>query len=284
MESLATLAWVAGRTRRVALLTGVLVLPFRHVVWVAKTGATIDQASGGRLILGVGIGAPRTRQTDGVQNFGPHSSISARETALFDLPGHRGARMDEALQALHLLWTEDTATFRGEHIRFEAVDLVPRPVQRPRPPIWVGGRVDAAIRRAGTLADGWFPSQASVQVLAEGGATVRRLAAEHGRPAPTLGVNLFAAVDADGERARAVVRDGLGHRFRSDEGLLSATIAGTPDEVAERMLAYHAVGCSVFDLKLLPHRGPDSVRQMELLAREVLPVVRDRAGAAAARR
>jgi probable F420-dependent oxidoreductase len=277
MESLSTLAWIAGRTSRVALLTGVLVLPFRHVVWVAKTAATIDLVSNGRLILGVGIGAPKTRQTDGVQNLGPHADISARETALFELPGPRGEVMDEALRALDLLWTEDRATFAGTHIRFEGVELVPRPAQRPRPPVWVGGRVDAAIRRAATLADGWFPSQASVSVLAEGGATARQLAAEVGRPVPTLGVNLFAAVDTDADAARDAVRDGLGHRFRSEEGLLGATMAGNPDEVVERMLAYAAVGCSVFDLKFLPHRAPDSIRQMELLAREVLPVVRGRA-------
>lgn len=279
MESLATLAWVAGRTSRVKLLTGVLVLPFRHVIWVAKTGATIDLMSGGRLVLGVGVGAPRGRQTDGVQNMGPHAAISARETALFDLPGRRGELMDEALEALDLLWTRDAATYEGRQIRFEGVDLVPKPVQRPRPPIWVGGRADPAIHRAATRADGWFPSQASVEVIAEGRQTALRIAAEAGRPEPTFGVNLFAAVDADGEAARRVVRDGLGHRFRSDEGLLANTIAGNPKDVVDRIRAYLDAGCSVFDLKLLPHRGPDSLRQMELLAREVLPEVRERVGA-----
>jgi alkanesulfonate monooxygenase SsuD/methylene tetrahydromethanopterin reductase-like flavin-dependent oxidoreductase (luciferase family) len=277
MESLTTLAWVAGRTSRVQLLTGVLVLPFRHLMWVAKMGATIDLVSGGRFILGVGIGAPRNRQTDGVQNMGPHSAISARETALFDLLGNRGRLMDEALEALHRLWTEDAASFVGEQVRFEGVDLYPKPVQRPRPPIWVGGRAEAAIRRAATLADGWFPSQASVRVLAEGREVARRLAAEAGRPEPVFGVNMFAVVDRDGEAARAAVRDGLGHRFRSEDGLLGATIAGTPDEVVARMLEYVSAGCSVFDLKFLPHRGSDSVRQMELLSRDVLPAVRDRA-------
>jgi len=278
MEPLATLAYVAARTTRLRLLTGVLVLPFRHLVWVAKTGATIDVLSNGRFILGVGIGAPRSRQTDGVQNLGPHAEISARETALFDLSGPRGELMDEALEALDLLWTQDAATYAGRHVRLDGVDLYPKPVQRPRPPIWVGGRAEAAIRRAATLADGWFPSQASVEVLAEGRATALRLAAEAGRPEPIFGVNMFAAVDPDGDAARAVVRDGLGHRFRSEEGLFGSTIAGTPDEVVERLLAYTAVGCSVFDLKFLPHRGDASARQMELLAREVLPAVRERAG------
>jgi alkanesulfonate monooxygenase SsuD/methylene tetrahydromethanopterin reductase-like flavin-dependent oxidoreductase (luciferase family) len=275
MESLTTLAYVAARTHRVQLLTGVLVLPFRHVVWVAKTGATIDLLSNGRFTLGVGIGAPRNRQTDGVQNMGPHSDISSRETELFELPGPRGELMDELLVALDRLWTQDPASHDGRLVRFHGVDLLPRPVQRPRPPIWVGGRHEAAIRRAATLGDGWFPSQASVEVLAAGRERALALAAAAGRPEPVFGVNVFAAVDPDGEAARERVRDGLGHRFRSAEGLAGASIAGTPDDVAARIAAYAAVGCSVFDLKFLPHRRAESVAQMELLAREVLPRLRD---------
>jgi probable F420-dependent oxidoreductase len=274
LESLATLAYVAARTTRVKLLTGVLVVPFRNLVWVAKTGATIDVLSGGRFILGVGVGAPRGRRTDGVQNMGPHADISSRETALFDLPGPRGVLMDEALEALHLLWTEDAPSYRGSQIRFEGVDLYPKPIQRPRPPIWVGGRADAAIRRAATLADGWFPSQASIEVLAEGRARVLAQAAAAGRPTPVFGVNLFLAADRDAAVARDVIRDGLGHRFRTEEGLFDATISGTPAEVARRMSAYVAAGCSVFDLKMLPHTGDSTITQMELLADEVLPVLR----------
>jgi len=274
MESLTTLAWVAARTSRVKLLTGVLVLPFRHVVWVAKTGATIDLLSGGRLVLGVGIGAPRSRQTDGVQNLGPHADISGRETALFDLPGPRGRLMDEALEALDALWTQDSASYDGTQVRFDGVDLQPKPVQQPRPPIWVGGRVDAAIRRAALLADGWFPSQASVEVLGGGRERALALAQEAGRPEPRFGVNMFVSVDPDGERARDVVRDGLGHRFRGEAALFASTIAGAPSEVATRMSDYVGVGCSVFDLKVLPHTGEDTVAQMELLAEEVLPALR----------
>jgi probable F420-dependent oxidoreductase len=274
LESLATLAYVAARTTRVKLLTGVLVVPFRSLIWLAKTGATIDVLSGGRLILGVGVGAPRSRQTDGVQNMGPHADISSRETALFDLPGPRGTLMDEALEALHLLWTEDAASYRGSQIRFEGVDLYPKPVQRPRPPIWVGGRADAAIRRAATLGEGWFPSQASVDVLAAGRARVLEQAAAARRPPPVFGVNLFLSVDRDGDAARDVIRDGLGHRFRTEEGLFGATISGTPAEVAQRMGAYVAAGCSVFDLKVLPHTGDATIAQMELLADETLPALR----------
>jgi alkanesulfonate monooxygenase SsuD/methylene tetrahydromethanopterin reductase-like flavin-dependent oxidoreductase (luciferase family) len=274
LESLSTLAYVAARTSRVKLLTGVLVVPFRHVVWIAKAGATIDVLSGGRLVLGVGVGAPPNRQTDGVQNIGPHSAISDRETALFDLPGPRGKVMDEALQALDALWTQDSASFHGEYLSFDGIDLRPLPAQRPRPPIYVGGRAEGAIRRAARYADGWFPSQASTEVLAEGLAMARVLAAEADRPEPRAGLNIFLSVDGDGDAARAVVADGLGHRFKTAEGLAGATMAGDPDDIVGRIRAYEAVGCTLFDLKVLPHRGDATLAQMRLLAEEVLPAVR----------
>ena len=230
-------------------------MPFRHVVWVAKTAATIDILSGGRLVLGVGVGAPPDRQIDGLQNIAPHSVISQRETALFELPGPRGRVMDEALQALDALWTQDSASFSGEYLRFSDIDLRPQPAQRPRPPIYVGGRAEGAIRRAALYADGWFPSQASTEVLAAGLATARSLAAEAGRPEPRAGINLFLSVGGDGDAARAVVQDGLGHRFKTAEGLAESTMAGDPDDVVARIRAYEAAGCSLFDLKVLPHRG-----------------------------
>jgi probable F420-dependent oxidoreductase len=280
MEPLATLAYIAARTSRVRLLTGVLVLPFRHLIWVAKTGATIDVLSNGRLNLGFGVGAPPNRQTDGVQNMGSHADISRRETALFNLPGPRGRLMDEALEALDLLWTRDSASFSGSMIQFEDVDLYPKPVQRPRPPVWVGGRAEAAMRRAGTLADGWFPSQASVDVIRSGRTKVLEHAAAAGRPTPIVGVNVFVSVDRVGETARDVIRDGLGSRFRGEEALFASSISGTPGDVRERMAEYLAVGCSVFDLKILPHTGEASVSQMELLAEEVLPALRQSSTAA----
>lgn len=273
LEPLSTLSFVAARTSRVRLLTGVLVLPFRHPIWVAKTAGTLDVLSRGRLILGVGVGAPRGRSTDGVQNLGPHADIASRESALFDLPGPRGRVMDESLEALDRLWGEGPASYHGELFQFADVDLRPLPVQRPRPPIWIGGRAAAAHRRAALLADAWFPSQASVEVLATGRANVLSIAEAAGRPAPRFGVNLFASVDADGDTAREVVRDGLGHRFRSPALLFESTLAGTPADVRDRMLEYVAAGCTAFDLKLLPLTLDETLAQMELIAGKVLPSI-----------
>jgi len=273
LESLTTLAFVAARTSRVKLLTGVLVLPFRHPIWVAKMAGTVDVLSNGRLILGIGVGWPGKVSTDPVQKMSLHATLASRETALFDFPGPRWKVMNEWLEALDHLWRDDVATYRGELVHFEDVDIRPQPVQRPRPPIWVGGRSDAALRRAATMADGWIPSQASVEVLAAGREQLLAMSEAAGRPRPRVGVNLFVSIDEDGDAAREVMRDGLGHRFQTDAGLFESTIAGTPGEVGERFAAYAAAGCTAFDLKILPLATPTTVKQVELLARDVLPAV-----------
>jgi len=273
LEPFSVLSYVAARTSRIRLLTGVLVLPHRHPAWVAKTAATVDVLSRGRLTLGVGIGAPRDRKNEGNQNIGPHSDISAREHALIDVQGNRARFMDEALELLDLMWGEEPVVYEGERFQLNGVDMRPRPVQRPRPPIWVGGRAEAALRRAATLADGWFPSQATVEVMSAGIARVRDLAAAAGRPAPHFAVNMFFAVHRDGDIAREIVRDGLGHRFRGEEALFASTVAGTPAEVATRMRAYMDLGVSAFDVKLLPVNLDDTLASMELLAAEVAPAL-----------
>jgi probable F420-dependent oxidoreductase len=271
LESLTTLAFVAARTSRVKLLTGVLVLPYRGPIWVAKMGATVDRLSNGRLVLGVGIGWPKSRTADATQQMGAHAALAGREAALFDLGEPRWKLMNEALEALVRLWADEPADLHGDLIAFDGVDMRPLPVQRPHPPIWVGGRADAVLDRAAKLADGWFPSQASVETLATGAVRVRQVAADAGRPEPRIAVNLFTSVDRDGAKARDVVRDGLGHRFKDETALEASTIAGTPAEVVERMRRYVDAGCSAFDLKILPLQTEPTLSQMQLIADEVLP-------------
>jgi probable F420-dependent oxidoreductase len=133
------LAAIASRTRRVRLGTGVLLLPLYHPVAVAEEAAMVDVISGGRLVLGVGAGyAPEEFAAFGV---------STKE---------RGSRLDEAVPLIHRLWSEDDVTHAGRHYRIAGATLRPRPVQRPRPPIWLAGWVEPAIRRAGRLGDAWL--------------------------------------------------------------------------------------------------------------------------------
>ena len=136
---LIALSAVASRTRSIRLGTGVLLLPLYHPVMVAEEGAMLDMISNGRLILGIGAGyAPEEFAAFG---------YSLKE---------RGTRMEEGAFLLHRLWTEENVTHHGKHYRVENATIAPRPVQRPRPPIWFGAWAEPAIRRAARLGDAWF--------------------------------------------------------------------------------------------------------------------------------
>jgi alkanesulfonate monooxygenase SsuD/methylene tetrahydromethanopterin reductase-like flavin-dependent oxidoreductase (luciferase family) len=159
-------------------------------------------------------------------------------------------------------------------VSFSDIDIFPKPVSSPRPAIWVGGRSEAAQERAARRAEGWFPSQPPVDVLASGAKHIAEVAAAAGRPMPALAINIFAAIDADGEKARAAMRDALGHRFDGDGPLFEATLAGTPDEVRAHMQRYVDAGVTTFDLKYLPLTMPSTTSQMQSMATEVLPGLR----------
>jgi len=173
-DPFATLAWLAGRTRRVQLGTTVCVLPYRHPILTARLAANIDTLSSGRFIVGVGVGNPNSKL----------------EAEAMGVPFHRrGAVADEYLAAIKALWTQDRASFTGAFVSFTDVSRI-RPVAepgRPHPPIWVGGASDAAVRRAVRFGDAWHPNRFTVSWLREDGIPrLARAAAEAGRPAPAL--------------------------------------------------------------------------------------------------
>ena len=141
LEQLALMAFVAGKSTRLRLVTSVMILPHRNPVVTAKTLATIDVLSGGRVTVGVGVGWLREEfQALGAPDF-----------------DRRGAVSDEYLKIFKTLWTENPASFSGQFYRFDAIRCLPLPVQKPHPPIWVGGHSKAALRRAARFGDGWHP-------------------------------------------------------------------------------------------------------------------------------
>jgi probable F420-dependent oxidoreductase len=142
------MAFVAAKTTRLRLVTSVMIVPYRNPVLTAKALATIDVLSKGRVTLGVGVGWMR-------EEF---EALGAPE---FD---RRGAVTDEYLRIFRTLWTESPASFSGRFYRFEALRCQPQPVQKPHPPIWVGGHSKAALRRAARLGDGWHPVGANAAV------------------------------------------------------------------------------------------------------------------------
>ena len=162
-DPLIWLTYVAAATSAIRLATGILILPQRNPVVLAKETATLDQLSGGRLLLGIGVGWLKEE---------------------FDAIGvpfaERGARTDEAVTALRALWTQDAATHHGRFSDFTDCVLRPHPVQ-PSIPVHVGGHTDAAARRAGRLGDGFFPAGGDHDELARLFDVVRQTARDHGR-------------------------------------------------------------------------------------------------------
>lgn len=168
-DAFATLSWLAGQTRRIKIGTTVVVVPYRHPALLARLGANLDDLSGGRFILGVGVGG------------------MPLEYAALGLAFHeRGAIANEYLAAIEVLWTSETASFQGKHVAFTDISGI-RPLQRPHPPIWVGGRSDAALRRAVRFGDAWHPNHISLEWLRTTGLPRLRTFAERaGRPVPAL--------------------------------------------------------------------------------------------------
>ena len=141
LEQLTTLSYLASATSTIKLMTSVMVLPHRGPVLTAKILATIDVLSGGRLIVGCGIGWME-------EEFLALGAPPYRE---------RGAVGDEYIQAFKELWTSDSPTFDGKYCSFANVSFAPKPIQKPHPPIWIGGESPPALRRAARHGDAWFP-------------------------------------------------------------------------------------------------------------------------------
>jgi probable F420-dependent oxidoreductase len=174
LEQLALLAFLAAATRRIRLLTSIMVVPHRPPVFTAKALATIDVLSQGRVVVGAGAGwMDEEFQALGAPPF-----------------AERGRVTDEYLRAFKTLWTEDDPRFEGRYARFAGMPFSPKPVQSPSIPIVVGGVSRAAIRRAARLGDGWQPLGLSPEALRDGMTTLREEARAHGRDATDIPVSL----------------------------------------------------------------------------------------------
>ncbi len=187
-DPLDLLAWLAARTERIRLGTGILVLPEHHPLTLAKRCATIDRLSGGRFFLGVGVGWNR------------------EEVAALGIdPDERGTRTDEAIDALRVIWHDDTPEFHGQHFAFAPVHSHPKPVQA-RIPILVGGHAPAAARRAGERGDGFFPLGLTGDRLDERWAQVQQAAIAAGRNPASVSLTLGGVLGDDTAIAQAAER------------------------------------------------------------------------------
>jgi probable F420-dependent oxidoreductase len=217
-EPLLTLAFVASRTSRVRLGTSIIVPTLRHPAYTAKLVATLDNLSGGRVVLGVGAGWLREEfEALGVA-FEP-----------------RGALLDEHIAVMRELWSSDVATFEGEHYRLPPVRSAPKPANPSGPPIWIGGASTAALRRVAAIADGWQPMAVGPPELASLVPRLHELARAAGRD-PTA-IDVCPRCDL---------------AFGAPKVHKPNGVYGTPEEVVAGLGAYRDAGCTELILDLQP--------------------------------
>lgn len=250
------LAFLAGQTRTIRLVTSVIIVPHRNPLVAAKALATLDVLSEGRLIVGVGVGWMR------------------EEFEALGLPPfeQRGAVTDEYIRAFKELWMSENPTFEGKYCRFSNISFLPKPVQKPHPPIWVGGESRRALRRTAELGNGWYPISSNPQFplgepeqLAAGLQRLAAYAKEAGREPAEIDI---------------IYRTHDYQLLKEDRTPVSSTevrrpFVGSADEIAADIRRYEAMGVGylVLDFMRLSRNLDEMLQHMEALATQVWPQV-----------
>ncbi len=273
-EALETLAFVASATSTIGLGTSVLILPNRHPLLLAKQTSTLDALSGGRLLLGLGIGPNRVETAADTTKLGEHRTNLVREYDTFGAHGPRGPRADEYFRAMQAIWTEDRPSFHGEFVRFDEVDVFPKPIQKPHPPVVVGGRSTRARERAVRWQAGWLPSQVATDEIRAGVAHLRELRAN--APAPLtdiIGINTHSAIGESDADAFDLAYPTVGEHFADREAFLARTLTGSIQTFTDRVLAYRDAGANYVELKPVCRSIDHLIEQLRLIRDEVMPAV-----------
>jgi probable F420-dependent oxidoreductase len=239
-ELLTAAAFVAAKTSRIRLVLAVLVVPHRPAVLAAKMLSTIDVLSEGRLVVGIGAGW-----------------LKAEFDAVVTTPfAERGAVTDEYLQAFRALWTQERPRFDGRYAKFADLIFLPRPVQKPYPPIWVGGESGPSLRRAARLGDAWYPIGSNnkhlldtLPRLAAGIARLRRLTADAGRDPAS--VSVVYRVKRYGDAVAPVATDG-------ERRLFSGSVA----DIASDLRGLRDLGVAAIDVEVEGHDADATIANM----------------------
>jgi probable F420-dependent oxidoreductase len=236
-EPLTLLGFVAARTTRVRLGTSVLVLPYHNPIRLAKTAATLDVLSGGRLILGVGVG-----------------SIEVETRAMGSPFAERGAYSDEAIAVMRTLWSEESPRHAGRYWDFAGMPFSPKPLQKPSIPLVIGGVSRAAIRRAARLGDGWQPLGLSPEALERGIASLHEECRACGRDPAQVPVSIALSLTASTSRRHALGTE--------------------PVEVVRNVQAFASLGVETLVISATTRDAREARAALEMVAREVLPARR----------
>lgn len=259
VESLSLLSFVAAATERVELATGVLLLPLRHPTLTAKITGTLDMLSGGRLLLGVGVGG----------EFPPEFAAVGANVA------ERGARTDEAIEIIRRHWTEQKVEHHGRFHDFGPVKIEPKPVRPGGPPIIVGGRKAASMRRAGRLGDGYISHMCDVATYESNLRTIAGHAREAGRAGKPFHTSalLFTVLDDSYEAAHDRASKLLGMIYNTDfrEASKRYCLLGKPEDCLEQLRKFAKAGCRHFVISALS--DPDVI--LERATKEMIPALRN---------
>ena len=245
-DPIATLNFLAGCTEKLRLGTHVLILPYRNPVVTAKMLATLDVLSGGRLTLGIGVGWMEEEfKALGLDNYEQRGEVS-----------------NEYIQLFKELWTQDSPEFQGNHYQISGSGFQPKPLQKPHPPIWIGGHTSPAIRRAAAFGDGWMPIGLRPPAILE---------------PEELGDKITRLKDLTEREGRS--RDAVSLCFSTDvvfddnPTMDRRMMSGLPEQVAADLRQYQDLGVANFIISF-PSNTSDGQRiAMEKFSREVMPLI-----------
>lgn len=237
LEPLTTLTFLAARTSKIKLGTSVIILPYRNPVVLAKTISTLDELSNGRVILGIGAGWMKD------------------EFDALSVPySERGAVTDEYIDVLKNLWTEDNPEFKGSYTEFSDIKFLPKPLQKPYPPIWVGGGSKRAIERAVKRGDGWHPVGLTPSELKGKVRYLRGLLEKSGRSPGEFTISLRRTLE-------------ITDKSDIDE---NETLRGTPEKIARGIEEYKEAGVTHFVFHLLGGEFKGLLRTMKVFSEQII--------------
>ena len=234
-EPLTILTYVAATTKTIGLGTSVLVLPYHNPIRLAKTAATLDVLSGGRLVLGVGVGV-----------------IEQELNAMGSPFAERGAITDESIAIMKELWTQEDPSYQGRFHSFSGMKFSPKPVQKPHIPLLIGGTSRAAVRRAARVGNGWHPTALDPETLSQGIRYLRDRTQSQGREPAEVQVSVSAPM---GEAAQ--------------EGRYS--LGTDPAEILQKAQTYESLGVDRLVISPNTREGAQMMPALEMLAERVLP-------------
>jgi probable F420-dependent oxidoreductase len=247
VEQLTTAAWIAAKTTRIRLVLAVMVVPHRPAVVTSKMLATIDVLSGGRLVVGIGAGWLKVE-------------LDAVSTTPF---AERGAVTDEYMDAMRTIWTQDKPVFHGKYVHIDGLLTDPKPIQKPHPPIWVGGESGPSMRRAARIGDAWYPIGSNnahlldtLPRLTAGIARIRDMTRTAGRDPAAMGV--VYRVKRHGQPA-PLATDG-------NRKLFTGSVANTIEDIA----ALREIGVTAIDFDFEGRDAAKSAADMKKFHNEVL--------------